>query len=212
MPDDLNPEDSQIEPGSEDISDISTAVHSVQEGGTEEGDSEEHIDEITLIFDDTGRVLPSANQVADYQSRGDYLKDVCVWDFAAQVEKASKSSAKRKYRDQSEQENEEEAGGELNVEFFPVDDLDEVDSILKYSGRLRPKVALILNTFKPRLTSCVSDPQSPEGSLFQLVQQCRAGMLMILKRSMRDSCSFCSNRGDMQVICGARDNPGKKRI
>ncbi|KAJ7851914.1 hypothetical protein B0H14DRAFT_2581146 [Mycena olivaceomarginata] len=76
-----------------------------------------------------------SHEVADYQSRGEVLKDVCVWDFVAQIEKVSKASAKRKHRDESEENDEM-----VDVEY--LDDLKDIGDILDYSGRLRPKVPL----------------------------------------------------------------------
>ncbi|KAJ6527536.1 hypothetical protein B0H19DRAFT_969685 [Mycena capillaripes] len=47
-----------VEPEGDDAPDIFTAVHSVNESIEES----EHVDDITLIFDNVGRILPSANQ------------------------------------------------------------------------------------------------------------------------------------------------------
>ncbi|KAF7371468.1 ATP-dependent DNA helicase [Mycena venus] len=66
--------------GSEEQSDLATAIHSVPAATSAETDETDGgaVDEITLVFDDAGRPLPSETQVADYQSRGEALKDVCV--------------------------------------------------------------------------------------------------------------------------------------
>jgi hypothetical protein len=44
-------------------------------------------DEVGLSIDDSGNLIPRANQVQDYMSRSFALQDMCIWDFVAQVEK-----------------------------------------------------------------------------------------------------------------------------
>jgi hypothetical protein len=48
---------------------------------------EQQDDPITLAVDVSGKLVPTANQVCDYQKRGDVLENVCVWDFVAQTHK-----------------------------------------------------------------------------------------------------------------------------
>jgi hypothetical protein len=55
-------------------------------------------DDITLVFDSSGHIKPSANQISDYQNRGSLLECVSVWEFVARVEKVSKWSANRKHK------------------------------------------------------------------------------------------------------------------
>jgi hypothetical protein len=51
-------------------------------------------DLITLSLDRSGKLVPTASQVCDYQKRGDPLQDVNVWDFVAQTQKIKPPSAK----------------------------------------------------------------------------------------------------------------------
>ncbi|KAG1894292.1 uncharacterized protein F5891DRAFT_985174 [Suillus fuscotomentosus] len=44
-------------------------------------------DEVGLSVDDSGNLVPRANQVQDYQLRSSELRTMCVWDFVTQVEK-----------------------------------------------------------------------------------------------------------------------------
>ncbi|KAJ7182359.1 hypothetical protein C8R43DRAFT_1116004 [Mycena crocata] len=54
------------------------------------------MDTITLQTNGAGNILPSANQVCDYQLRGEALQDVNVWDFVAQTEKERISKSRKK--------------------------------------------------------------------------------------------------------------------
>ncbi|KAJ6619346.1 hypothetical protein B0H10DRAFT_2216870 [Mycena sp. CBHHK59/15] len=94
-------------------------------------------DEITLVFDSAGRIKPTANQVSDYQNRGSLLDNICVWEFAARIEKVSKSSAKRKHKRPSEEgENEEQEDETNDLEDFIV--VDETEAVAAPSADDNP--------------------------------------------------------------------------
>jgi hypothetical protein len=87
-------------------------------------------------------LIPSTNQVADYQSRGLALADVNVWDFIRQVEKIKKTSDKRKHKPNGDEEDQDT--GEFDAENDDQGvDLWDGENILDYSGRLRPRVELL---------------------------------------------------------------------
>jgi hypothetical protein len=73
----------------------------------------ESIDEVVVSVDrQTGKLVARANQVADYQLRGEYLYDICVWDFVARVEKIKRKNCRKsppKDKDTSDEDNVEDA-------------------------------------------------------------------------------------------------------
>ncbi|KAJ7443548.1 hypothetical protein FB451DRAFT_960143, partial [Mycena latifolia] len=62
-------------------------LDSTDTDGPEESPFEDDLDEIRLQMGCSGTLVPTANQACDYQSRGELLQDVNVWDFVAQTVK-----------------------------------------------------------------------------------------------------------------------------
>ncbi|KAG1837380.1 hypothetical protein DFJ58DRAFT_734425 [Suillus subalutaceus] len=52
-------------------------------------------DEVGLSMDDSGNLVPRANQVQDYTLRSSGLRDMCIWDFVAQVQKQKTRQLKK---------------------------------------------------------------------------------------------------------------------
>ncbi|KAG1797584.1 hypothetical protein EV424DRAFT_1333323 [Suillus variegatus] len=75
-------------------------------------------DEVSLSVDDNGVLIPKANQVQDYQLRSSGLRDMCVWDFVAQVKK--QKMKRPRVDDNASLHDHDDTGGE---EF--VDNLDD---------------------------------------------------------------------------------------
>ncbi|KAJ7917817.1 hypothetical protein B0H13DRAFT_1608051, partial [Mycena leptocephala] len=92
------------------------------------------------------------SQLADYQMRGDELRDTCVWDFISRVDKVKKTADNRKHKHNDSDEDadlandfDEEADSDEKV--LDDDAVEEEDehsecSILQDDRRKRPRVQL----------------------------------------------------------------------
>ncbi|KAK6981246.1 hypothetical protein R3P38DRAFT_2808337 [Favolaschia claudopus] len=69
------------------------AAQNQQEGNVEVDDGNSSVDaaggeeELVLVVDPSGNYKPASSPIADYQSRGEALKDISIWDFVARIDK-----------------------------------------------------------------------------------------------------------------------------
>lgn len=63
-------------------------------------------DEVSLSINDEGHLTPKGNQVQDYYLRSPGLRDVCVWDFVAQIDKQKIRRSDRHNKNNADESNE----------------------------------------------------------------------------------------------------------
>ncbi|KAG2151975.1 hypothetical protein BD769DRAFT_1343142, partial [Suillus cothurnatus] len=85
-----------------------------------------------LFWTDNGALISRANQVQDYQLRSTALKDMCIWDFVAQVEKRKLNQSE--CEDDTDLQNpadaiESDFANGLEGDFVVTDDVSDSDLI-----------------------------------------------------------------------------------
>lgn len=104
-------------------------------------------DEIVVSIDQFGQMVAKANQVADYQLRDDCLKDICVWDFVAQVEKVKRGTERKSVPKDDDDldyrvDDDEEDSDEDSEENSPSFNAAQSTKLLTVRTRTRPRVHL----------------------------------------------------------------------
>ncbi|KAJ7626987.1 hypothetical protein FB45DRAFT_749408, partial [Roridomyces roridus] len=95
------------------------------------------------------------NQLADYQLRGNELKNICAWDFISHVDRIRKSTDRRRLanRDSDDEEDHDDDENELEEQDLDLlddqvveDNADEdvsFESIFESEAHKRPRVSLL---------------------------------------------------------------------
>jgi hypothetical protein len=109
------------------------------------------------VHGSTGNLVPTANQLADYQRRGVELDDVCVWDFISQVDKVSKTSDKQKHSEKGDDADADEFQDGFGM---PETMLDDVAKEFE-PGRKKPLWKLTVTSVPELLCKKVMGKEKP---------------------------------------------------